>query len=131
MKSIAMFIAIIPLICLIACILLYNLNRKNYHNLLNELQKENVLPVFYSYHSSMGFFGAPVMAYLFLRIKNNKKIFFINEGNDIYNFTNKNNNKDLINGIIPFYYTFLTGLGFTCILCFIGLMIKLQTAFIS
>ncbi|MEW5289647.1 hypothetical protein ABW286_10725 [Erwinia papayae] len=123
MKSVAMFIAIIPLVCFITCILLYGLNRKSYHCLLSKLQKENIIPPFYFYHSNMGFMGAPVMAYLFSGLKRKRKLIFINKNSTLYKFSDEN--KNLINKIMPFYYTFLTGTGFTVLICFMGLIINL------
>ncbi|KKF37799.1 hypothetical protein SY86_09475 [Erwinia tracheiphila] len=108
---------------------LYGLNRKNYHHLLDKLQKENILPTFYAYHANMGFIGAPVIAYLFFGLQRKKKLPFLNRDNIMYNFPDKN--KDLIYTVAPFYYTFLTGIGFAFIICFIGLMIKLKIFFPS
>lgn len=126
MKAILMFIVAIPSICLIICVILYALNRKNYYRLLDSLQQNYTLPIFYVYYANMGFIGGLTMSYLFIGLKKKRKLIYIAKDSDIYDFPEKNGNKELIDSVMPFYYTFLTGLGFAGLICFIGLIIKIK-----
>lgn len=126
MKAILMFIVAVPSICLIICVILYALNRKNYYRLLDSLQKNYTLPIFYVYYANRGFIGGLTMSYLFIGLKKKKRLIYIAKDSDLYDFPEKNGNKDLINSVMPFYYTFLTGLGSIGLMFFIVLIIKIK-----
>ena len=55
MKSVLIFINIIPFVCLIFSFSFWLLNRSKYYKLIAEFKKSYILPVPYSLHCNMGF----------------------------------------------------------------------------
>ncbi|ATZ10247.1 hypothetical protein EHS86_11510 [Erwinia amylovora] len=107
LKYFAIFIISLASICFIASVIMYGLNRAKYHELLSLFQKEHHLPAPYSFNSQIGFFGAPLIAYFFRGLKNQRKVFFLNKNSDSYLFF-INKNSSLVKWISPFYYLFIT-----------------------
>ena len=66
------------------------------------------------------------MTYFFMRLKKNKKIFFLNRNDNAYSFAHEGQNLKKINNLKLLYYTFL--LGFFCcfLLSIIAILIKAQ-----
>lgn len=124
MKSAIMVLIMLPLVCLMVCVFLYLMNRSRYKELISDFQQQHTLPTPYLLHCNMGYIGSPLMTYFFMRLKKNKKIFFLNRNDNAYRFAHEGQNLKKINNLKPLYYTFL--LGFFC--CFslsiIALLIK-------
>jgi len=126
MKSAIMVLIMLPLVCLVVSVFLYLMNRSRYKELISDFQQQHTLPTPYLLHCNMGYIGSPLMTYFFMRLKKNKKIFFLNRNDNAYSFAHEGQNLKKINNLKPLYYTFL--LGFFC--CFslsiIALLIKAQ-----
>lgn len=126
MKSAIMVLIMLPLVCLVVSVFLYLMNRSRYKELISDFQQLHTLPTPYLLHCNMGYIGSPLMTYFFMRLKKNKKIFFLNRNDNAYSFAHEDQNLKKINNLKPLYYTFL--LGFFC--CFslsiIALLIKTQ-----
>lgn len=124
MKSAIMVLIMLPLVCLVVSVFLYLMNRSSYKELISDFQQQHTLPTPYLLHCNMGYIGSPLMTYFFMRLKKNKKIFFLNRNDNAYRFAHEGQNLKKINNLKPLYYTFL--LGFFC--CFslsiIALLIK-------
>lgn len=114
----------LPLVCLVVSVFLYLMNRSRYKELISDFQQQHTLPTPYLLQCNMGYIGSPLMTYFFMRLKKNKKIFFLNRNDDAYSFAHEGQNLKKINNLKPLYYTFL--LGFFC--CFslsiIALLVK-------
>jgi len=126
MKSAIMVLSMLPLVCLVVSVFLYLMNRSRYKELISDFQQKHTLPAPYLLHCNMGYIGSLLMTYFFMRLKKNKKIFFLNRNDNAYSFAHEGQNLKKINNLKPLYYTFL--LGFFC--CFslsiIALLIKTQ-----
>lgn len=124
MKSAIMVLIMLPLVCLVVSVFLYLMNRSSYKELISDFQQQHTLPTPYLLHCNMGYIGSPLMTYFFMRLRKNKKIFFLNRNDNAYRFAHEGQNLKKINNLKPLYYTFL--LGFFC--CFslsiIALLIK-------
>lgn len=64
------------------------------------------------------------MTYFFMRLKKNKKNFFLNRNDNTYNFAHEGQNLKKINNLKPLYYTFLLGFFCCSLLSIIALLIK-------
>jgi len=126
MKSAIMVLIMLPLVCLVVSVFLYLMNRSRYKELISDFQQKHTLPTSYLLHYNMGYIGSPLMTYFFMRLKKNKKIFFLNRNDNAYSFAHEGQNLKKINNLKPLYYTFL--LGFFCcfLLSIIALLIKTQ-----
>lgn len=126
MKSAIMVLIMLPLVCLVVSVFLYLMNRSRYKELISDFQQQHTLPTPYLLQCNMGYIGSPLMTYFFMRLKKNKKIFFLNRNDNAYSFAHEGQNLKKINNLKPLYYTFL--LGFFC--CFslsiIALLVKTQ-----
>ena len=124
MKSAIMVLIMLPLVCLVVSVFLYLMNRSSYKELISDFQQQHTLPTPYLLHCNMGYIGSPLMTYFFMRLRKNKKNFFLNRNDNAYRFAHEGQNLKKINNLKPLYYTFL--LGFFC--CFslsiIALLIK-------
>lgn len=126
MKSAIMVLIMLPLVCLVVSVFLYLMNRSRYKELISDFQQKHTLPTSYLLHCNMGYIGSPLMTYFFMRLKKNKKIFFLNRNDNAYNFAHEDQNLKKINNLKPLYYTFLLGF-FCCLSLFIiALLIKTQ-----
>lgn len=126
MKSAIMVLIMLPLVCLVVSVFLYLMNRSRYKELISDFQQKHTLPTSYLLHYNMGYIGSPLMTYFFMRLKKNKKIFFLNRNDNAYNFAHEGQNLKKINNLKPLYYTFLLGF-FCCLSLFIiALLIKTQ-----
>lgn len=67
------------------------------------------------------------MAYFFMRLKQNKKIFFLNRNDNAYSFAHEGQNLKKINSLKPLYYTFLFGFFCCILLAAIAVLIRTQT----
>lgn len=119
-----MVLIMLPLVCFVVSVLLYLMNRSRYQHLISDFQQKHTLPTPYLLHCNMGYIGSPLMIYFFMRLKQNKKIFFLNRNDNAYNFAHEGQNLKNINNLKPLYYTFLFGF-FCCFsLSIIALLIK-------
>ncbi|WP_312358486.1 hypothetical protein [Mixta calida] len=130
MKSVLLFITIIPFVCLIFSFSFWLLNRSKYYKLIAEFKKSYILPMPYSLHCNMGFLGSPLLSYFFLRLNAKKRIFFLEKESAVYGFTDKNKNKELVKVLVPIYYAFLIGFSCCCFLGLIAVFIKLESYFL-
>lgn len=65
----------------------YAFNRKKYYSLLDLYRNSQLdFPMLYSFQSMMGFFGAWPVSRFFLHLKKGKKIFFLAENSNAYDF---------------------------------------------
>ena len=126
MKSALMVLIMLPLVCLIVSVLLYLINRSRYQELISDFQQKHTLPTPYLLHCNMGYIGSPLMTYFFMRLKQNKKIPFLNRSDNAYSFAYEDKNLKKINTLKPLYYTF--AFGFSCCLLFglIAILIRLN-----
>ena len=92
MKSAIMVLIMLPLGCLVVSVFLYLMNRSCYKELISDFQQKHTLPTPYLLHCNMGYIGSPLMTYFFMRLKKNKKIFFLNRNDNAYNFAHEGQN---------------------------------------
>jgi len=66
------------------------------------------------------------MTYFFIRLKQNRKIFFLDRNSRAYDFASSSQHSGEINSLKPLYFTFL--LGFFCcfLLAVIAVLIKIK-----
>ncbi len=126
MKSAIMVLIMLPMVCLVVSILLYLSNRSRYNKLISDFQQMYMLPTPYLLHCNMGYLGSPLMLYFFMRLKQNKKIFFLDQKSQAYDFASNSQHSAEINSLKPLYFTFL--LGFFCcfLLAVIAVLIKIK-----
>lgn len=126
MKSAIMVLIMLPMVCLVVSVLLYLSNRSRYHKLISDFQQKYMLPTPYLLHCNMGYLGSPLMLYFFMRLKQNKKIFFLDPKSQAYDFASNSQHSAEINSLKPLYFTFL--LGFFCcfLLAVIAVLIKIK-----
>lgn len=124
MKSAILILIIVPSVCLLVSVLLYLINRGRYNNLISDFQNNYSLPAPYSLHCNMGYLGSPLMTYFFVRLKERKKIFFIEKNSQAYNFPVEGENYAAINKLKPLYYSFLIGFVCCLLLGMIALLIR-------
>lgn len=124
MKSAIIVLIMLPLGCLVVSVFLYLMNRSCYKELISDFQQKHTLPTPYLLHCNMGYIGSPLMTYFFMRLKKNKKIFFLNRNDNAYNFAHGGQNLKKINNLKPLYYTFLLGFFCCSLLSIIALLIK-------
>jgi hypothetical protein len=124
MKSALAVLIMLPLVSLVVSVLLYAMNRSRYKQLISDFQKKHTLPTPYLLHCNMGYIGSPLMTYFFVRLTQNKKIFFLDINDDAYGFAFEGENLKKINSLKPLFYTF--SFGFTCFLLLILIAIKIK-----
>lgn len=126
MKSALMVLIMLPLVCLMISVLLYLTSRSRYQRLISDFQQKHTLPTPYLLHCNMGYLGSPLMTYFFIRLKKNKKIFFLDRNSRAYDFASHSQHNADINSLKPLYFTFL--LGFFCcfLLAVIAVLIKIK-----
>ena len=127
MKSALAVLIMLPLVSLVVSVLLYAMNRSRYQQLISDFQKKHTLPTPYLLHCNMGYIGSPLMTYFFMRLKQNKKIFFLNKNDYAYSFAHEGQNLKKINSLKPLYYTFLFGFFCCVLLAAIAVLIRTQT----
>lgn len=127
MKSAMVVLIMLPFVCLLVSILLYLSNRAGYYKLISDFQKNYTLPAPYLLYYNLGYLGSPLMSYFLIRLNNKKKIFFLENDSPAYNFSSKSENYNLINRLIPLYYTFLVGFLGCCLLGITAFVIKILT----
>jgi len=127
MKSALAVLIMLPLVSLVVSVLLYAMNRSRYQQLISDFQKKHTLPTPYLLHCNMGYIGSPLMTYFFMRLKQNKKIFFLNRNDYAYSFAHEGQNLKKINSLKPLYYTFLFGFFCCVLLAAIAVLIRTQT----
>jgi len=127
MKSAILVLIMLPLVCLVVSALLYLMNRSRYKGLISAFQQKHTLPTPYLLHCNMGYIGSPLMTYFFMRLKQNKKIFFLNRNDNAYSFAHEGQNLKKINSLKPLYYTFLFGFFCCILLAAIAVLIRTQT----
>jgi len=74
----------------------------------------------------MGFFGFPLMAYFFINLSENKKIFFLEKNSPAYNFPLKYDNMNLIRTMKPIIFIMLFGFFCCFLLGLIAFLIKIH-----
>lgn len=126
MKSALMILIMLPLVSLVVSVILYLMNRSRYQELISDFQQMHTLPTPYLLQCNMGYLGSPLMTYFFMRLKQNKKIFFLNRNDRAYNFAHEGQNPNKINHLKPLYFTFLFGFFCCFLLSIIALLIKIQ-----
>jgi len=124
MKSAIMVLIMLPLVCLVVSVFLYLMNRSRYKELISDFQQQHTLPTPYLLQCNMGYIGSPLMTYFFMRLKKNKKIFFLNRNDNAYSFAHEGQNLKKINNLKSLYYTFLLGFFCCSLLSIIALLIK-------
>lgn len=87
----------------IASVLLYEINRSKYYQLISLFKEKYTFPSPYSFHCLVGFFGAAPVIYFFLGLKRKKKILFVKKDSELYNFFDGKDEK-LTNWMLTFYY---------------------------
>jgi len=117
MKIFVIGIIIVASLTFIASIIWYAINRPRYYELLNRFQRKYTFPAPYSFSSMVGFFGAPLMTYFFLRLKNRKNILFVEKTSDVYTFPDNDTIK--LMSWLPVF----KGLLIICMVCYSFLMI--------
>lgn len=126
MKSALMVMIMLPLVCFIASVLFYLMNRTRYQELISDFQQKYILPTPYLLHCNMGYIGSPLMTYFFIRLKQNKKIFFLDRNDSAYSFAHEVKNIKKINNLKPLYYTFNIGFVTCLLLALIAFLIKIN-----
>ncbi|MDR7343822.1 cag pathogenicity island protein 11 [Pantoea alhagi] len=98
-------------IILMACsFITYAFNRKKYYGLLDLYRRSQLdFPMPYSFQSMMGFFGAWPVSQFFLSLKKGKKIFFLAENSNAYDFFKQHYHADL-KWMSRFYWLWTTAL---------------------
>lgn len=126
MKSALMVLIMLPLICFVLSVLLYLINRTHYQDLISDFLQNHTLPTPYMLYRNMGYLGSPLMTYFFVRLKQNKKIFFLNRNDNAYSFAHEGQNLKKINTLKPLYYTFAFGFSCCLLLGLIAVLIRLH-----
>lgn len=126
MKSAIMVLIMLPLVCLVVSVFLYLMNRARYQELISDFQQKHKLPPPYLLHCNMGYIGSPLMTYFFMRLKQNKKILFLNRSDNVYSFTHEGQNLKKINTLKPLYYIFAFGFSCCLLLGLIAILIRLH-----
>ncbi len=124
MKSAMMVLIILPFCCLVISVILYLVNRSQYQRLISDFQKGRTLPAPYLFQSNMGYLGSPLMTWFFIRLKDKKKIFFLEQKSQNYDFASERKNQERIDSLKPLYYTFLAGFFCCFLLAFIAILIR-------
>lgn len=126
MKSAMMVLIILPFCCLVISVILYLVNRSQYQRLISDFQKGRTLPAPYLFQCNMGYLGSPLMTWFFIRLKDKKKIFFLEQKSQNYDFASERKNQERIDSLKPLYYTFLAGFFCCFLLAFIAILIRLN-----
>lgn len=126
MKSAIMVLITLPSICLIVSVILYLTNRPRYLRLISDFQQKHTLPLPYLLYCNMGYLGSPLMTYFFMRLKQNKKIFFLERNDHAYSFAHEDQNLKKIDSLKPLYYTFSLGFIALSLIAFISFLIKIN-----
>ncbi|KAF6661142.1 hypothetical protein HFD91_07065 [Enterobacteriaceae bacterium EKM102V] len=124
MKSAMMVLIILPFCCLVISFILYLVNRSQYQRLISDFQKGRTLPAPYLFQCNMGYLGSPLMTWFFIRLKDKKKIFFLEQKSQNYDFASERKNQERIDSLKPLYYTFLAGFFCCFLLAFIAILIR-------
>ncbi|WP_307743361.1 hypothetical protein [uncultured Pantoea sp.] len=124
MKSAMMVLIILPFCCLVISVILYLVNRSQYQRLISDFQKGRTLPAPYLFQCNMGYLGSPLMTWFFIRLKDKKKIFFLEQKSQNYDFASERKNQERIDSLKPLYYTFLAGFFCCFLLAFIAILIR-------
>jgi hypothetical protein len=91
-----------------------------------DFQKGRTLPAPYLFQCNMGYLGSPLMTWFFVRLKDKKKIFFLEQKSQNYDFASERKNQERIDSLKPLYYTFLAGFFCCFLLAFIAILIRLN-----
>jgi len=126
MKPAIIVLMMLPLFFLLISVLLYLINRSHYQKLIFNFQKKYTLPAPYLLHCNMGYLGSPLMTYFFIRLKKDKKIFFLDKNNHAYHFAHECEHLKAINSLEPLYYTFLLGFFCCLLLAILAILIRLH-----
>jgi len=126
MKSALAVLIMLPLVCFVASVIFYLNNRARYQELISDFQQKYILPTPYLLHCNMGYIGSPLMTYFFIRLKQNKKIFFLDRNDSAYNFAHESKILKKINNLKPLYYTFNIGFVTCLLLALIAFLIKIN-----
>lgn len=121
-----MVLTMLPSICLMVSVILYCKFQSNYKKLVRGFQGEYTLPSHYLLCHYMGFFGFPLMAYFFINLSENKKIFFLEKNSPAYNFPLKYDNMNLIRTMKPIIFIMLFGFFCCFLLGLIAFLIKIH-----
>jgi len=124
MKSAMMVLITLPFCCLVISVILYLVNRSQYQRLISDFQKGRTLPAPYLFQCNMGYLGSPLMTWFFIRLKDKKKIFFLEQKSQNYDFASERKNQERIDSLKPLYYTFLAGFFCCFLLAFIAILIR-------
>lgn len=119
-----MVLIILPFCCLVISVILYLVNRSQYQRLISDFQKGRTLPAPYLFQCNMGYLGSPLMTWFFIRLKDKKKIFFLEQKSQNYDFASERKNQERIDSLKPLYYTFLAGFFCCFLLAFIAILIR-------
>jgi len=120
MKNVILLLILVSVISFFTSLILYAVNRKKYHSLIACFKKEYILPAPYSFHCLTGYFGAAPMAYFFIKLKDHKKILFLERDSLAYQFFD-NTTRKLTNWLSPFYYACI--MSFACCVLLISLAV--------
>ena len=126
MKTMIMVLTMLPSVCLMVSVILYCKFQSNYKKLVRGFLGKYTIPSHYLLYSHMGFFGFPLMAYFFINLSENKKIFFLEKNSPAYNFPLKDDNMKLIRTMKPIIFIMLFGFFCCFLLGVIAFLIKIH-----
>ncbi len=109
MKSAMMVLIILPFCCLVISVILYLVNRSQYQRLISDFQKGRTLPAPYLFQCNMGYLGSPLMTWFFIRLKDKKKIFFLEQKSQNKDIASECKKQERIESLRHLYYKFIAG----------------------
>lgn len=123
MKYVIFSLIFVSVISFLISLILYGVNRKKYYSLITHFKKDYNFPAPYSFHCLTGYFGAAPIAYFFMRLKDNKKILFLESDSHVYQFFDSSK-RELTSWLPSFYYACI--MSFMCCVSLIFLAILLK-----
>ncbi|MBA4820788.1 hypothetical protein H2241_07270 [Pantoea ananatis] len=107
---------------------MYAMNRKKYYELLSLFQEKYTLAAPYAYSSMIGFFGVATMSYFFIKLRQGKKVIFLEKDSRAYDFID-DKNADLMKWMFPFFYSLLFSFFSFLFLIIFAVMLNFKWAF--
>jgi len=106
MKSFVVIIILLASMAFILSVIVYAINRKKYYELLSLFQEKYTLAAPYAYSSMIGFFGVATMSYFFIRLRQGKRVIFLEKDSRAYDFIDYKSFY-LMKWMFPFFYLFI------------------------
>ncbi len=128
MKIFVVIVILMASIAFILSVVVYAMNRKKYYELLSLFQEKYTLAAPYAYSSMIGFFGVATMSYFFIKLRQGKKVIFLEKDSRAYDFID-DKNADLMKWMFPFFYSLLFSFFSFLFLIIFAVMLNFKWAF--